>query len=66
MPTRGNDTFGVGYHYNDVEAEKLVTTLGLNDSTQGSELFYDLARHHGGLSRDVRDRAAVKLTQSPV
>jgi len=43
IPTRDNDTFGVGYYYNRIEETRLFSPLGLGRSTQGFEAFYNVA-----------------------
>lgn len=43
IPTRHNDTFGAGYFYDSVQELRLSGLLGLMDSAQGFEAFYNLA-----------------------
>jgi len=43
IPARDNDTFGLGYYYNNIQTLRLSNILGLKDSTQGFECFYNIA-----------------------
>ena len=43
FPSRGDDTIGVGYFYNEIDDTALTSTLGVRSATQGAELFYDFA-----------------------
>jgi porin len=43
FPTRDNDTFGIGYYYNRVQTLNISSLLGLDNSAQGFEAFYNLA-----------------------
>jgi porin len=43
IPSRDDDTFGVGYYYNRIQTTRLFSALGLEDSTQGFECFYNVA-----------------------
>ena len=43
IPTRDNDTFGIGYYYNRVQKLRLSGILGLENSAQGFECFYNIA-----------------------
>ena len=43
VPYRDNDTFGIGYYYNSVQQGRLSGILGIEDSAQGFELFYNIA-----------------------
>jgi len=43
IPARENDTFGAGYYYSQVQTTRISGILGLEDHTQGFELFYNLA-----------------------
>jgi hypothetical protein len=40
---RPDDEFGVGYFYNDVELARLLEVLGVSDSAQGVEAYYNWA-----------------------
>ena len=40
---RDNDIFGVGYFYTETESGNIITAIGIDDSTQGAEVFYNLA-----------------------
>ena len=43
IPGRKHDFFGVGYYYNEVQTTRLSSAVGLDDSTQGLEAFYNIA-----------------------
>jgi len=43
IPTRDNDTFGVGYFYNQLQAGRLTTFLGVANYSNGFEAYYDVA-----------------------
>jgi porin len=43
IPVRDNDTFGIGYYYNRVQTLRLSGILGLENSAQGFECFYNIA-----------------------
>jgi porin len=43
IPSRENDCFGVGYYYNSIQTLRLSGLLGINDSAQGFECFYNVA-----------------------
>ena len=43
IPTRDNDTFGIGYYYNRVQILRISGILGLENSAQGFECFYNIA-----------------------
>jgi porin len=43
IPTRDHDVFGLGYYYNHIQGTTLFTVLGIKDSAQGFEGFYDIA-----------------------
>ena len=43
IPSRGDDTFGVGYYYNQIQTTRLFSVLGIENSTQGFECFYNIA-----------------------
>jgi porin len=43
IPSRDNDTFGLGYYYNSVQQTRLFSALGVKDSAQGFEGFYNIA-----------------------
>ena len=43
VPFRDNDTFGIGYYYNSGQSGMLLGILGVEDSAQGFELFYNIA-----------------------
>lgn len=43
IPGRGNDVFGVGYYYTSIQTRRLTSALGLRDSIQGVEAFYNIA-----------------------
>jgi porin len=43
IPSRDNDTFGIGYYYNSIQQLRLAGPLGLADSAQGFECFYNIA-----------------------
>jgi porin len=43
IPGRDNDLFGFGYFYTETESGNVLTTIGIENSTQGIEMFYNLA-----------------------
>jgi len=43
IPTRSNDVFGLGYFYNDFYNNNVTDNVGLEDHSQGGEVFYNLA-----------------------
>ncbi len=43
IPGRDNDLFGLGYFYTETEDGNLVTSVGIEDDTQGFEAFYNVA-----------------------
>ncbi len=43
IPTRDDDTFGVGFFYNAFEASRLFSALGVEDEALGVEAFYNIA-----------------------
>jgi porin len=43
IPTRDNDIFGIGYYYNRIQKLRLSGILGLENSAQGFECFYNIA-----------------------
>jgi porin len=43
LPSRDNDCFGLGYYYNRIQTLRLSDLLGIQDSTQGFECFYNIA-----------------------
>jgi porin len=42
IPSRPNDWYGVGYYYTSVQSGRLTDALGLDDYTQGAEIFYNI------------------------
>jgi porin len=43
IPSRDNDSFGIGYYYNSIQTLRISNILGIRDSSQGFEFFYNLA-----------------------
>jgi porin len=43
IPSRDNDTFGVGYYYTSLRSNRLSSFVGLEDESHGFEAFYNLA-----------------------
>ena len=43
IPSRHNDTFGIGYYYTSIQDTRLFSALRIEDSTQGFESYYDIA-----------------------
>jgi len=43
VPSRDDDTFGLGYFYNDIEESRFVSTVGAESSAQGFECFYEFS-----------------------
>lgn len=43
LPGRPDDIFGVGYFRNEVQTRRLTTLLGVQDSYEGYEAFYNIA-----------------------
>ncbi len=42
IPSRGNDTFGIGYFYNKMNTN-LVNITGITNAKQGAEAYYNIA-----------------------
>lgn len=43
LPGRSNDTYGLGYFYNDLQDPRALALLPLSDTTQGLEAYYNFA-----------------------
>lgn len=43
IPTRDNDTIGIGYYYTSIQSTRLNGIANPNDHTQGFEAFYNIA-----------------------
>ena len=43
IPGRDDDIFGLGYFYTDIEETRLGDVLGIDNHSQGFEVFYNLA-----------------------
>jgi porin len=43
IPTRNNDTLGIGYYFDRLQASRFSNRIGLEDSAQGFEAFYNIA-----------------------
>ncbi len=43
IPSRDNDTFGIGYYYTDIETGRILSALRVEDSAQGFESYYNIA-----------------------
>jgi porin len=43
IPSRDNDTFGVGYFYSSIQTGRLSGLIGVGDEAQGFETFYNCA-----------------------
>ena len=43
IPSRDNDTFGVGYFYTNIQTTRLSGIVGVENQTQGFEAFYNIA-----------------------
>ncbi len=43
IPRRGNDTYGLGYFYNDLQDPRSIALSELEGSAQGLEVYYNLA-----------------------
>lgn len=43
IPSRDNDTIGLGYYYNALQSDRIISAPGAGDSNQGLEAFYGLA-----------------------
>ena len=43
LPGRSNDTYGLGYFYNDLQDPRALAVLPLSDTTQGLEAYYNFA-----------------------
>jgi porin len=43
IPTRDNDTFGVGYYYTSIQRARIGGLLGIQAQGQGFEAFYNVA-----------------------
>lgn len=43
IPTRDNDTFGIGYFYIGLQPNRLTSTAAIDDEVQGFEAYYNIA-----------------------
>ena len=43
IPGRSNDTYGLGYYYNDLQDPRAIALILLKDTTQGLEAYYNVA-----------------------
>lgn len=43
IPTRQDDSFGVGWFYNSIQQTDFTGIVGIDDNSQGLEAYYDLA-----------------------
>src|SRR5262249_8707395 len=43
IPSRDNDTFGLGYYYNSIQSTRFFSVVGIENSAQGFEAFYNIA-----------------------
>lgn len=43
IPSRDNDTFGVGYYYTNFQETRFTNIAGIDDNGQGFEAFYNIA-----------------------
>jgi porin len=43
IPSRDNDTFGVGYYYTSFQSGRFTNLLNVDDEGQGAEAFYNIA-----------------------
>ena len=43
IPSRPSDEFGIGYFYNKINLARFLEVVGVNDSSQGVEAYYNLA-----------------------
>ncbi len=43
IPSRPNDTLGLGYYYNRNQTLRFLNILGIEDSSQGFECYYNIA-----------------------
>ena len=43
IPSRENDCFGLGCYYQSIETLRLSGVLGIENSAQGFECFYNIA-----------------------
>lgn len=43
IPGRGDDTYGLGYFYNSIQDPRSIALNRLGESTQGLELYYNIA-----------------------
>lgn len=43
IPSRDNDTFGIGYFYTELQSTRFSTLLNVADNTKGFEAFYNIA-----------------------
>ena len=64
IPSRDNDTFGVGCYYSGIQTTRLSGPLGIDDHTQGFEAFYNIAitpAAHLSLDAQVVDSPSTSL-----
>lgn len=55
IPGRDLDLFGIGVFHNEVQTRRLTALIGIEDSTQGFEAFYNIAlTPAAGLTLDVQ------------
>ena len=47
IPSRDDDTFGIGVGYVDFDAGPFLSALGIDDDAYGFETFYNIAVYRG-------------------
>lgn len=60
IPSRLNDTCGIGYYYSDIQTTRLTGFLGVTDHAQGFEAFYNIA-----LTRAAALTLDVQVVEAP-
>lgn len=69
IPSRDNDSFGIGYYYNSIQTLRISSLLGIKDSTQGFECFYNIAvtpASHLTLDLQIVKSASTRLETATV
>src|SRR4030095_12767778 len=64
LPSRDNDTFGLGYFYSSIQTARLSGIAGIKDQSQGFEAYYDIAitpAAHLTLDAQVVEAPSVRL-----
>lgn len=60
LPSRDNDTFGIGFYYTGIQTTLISGVIGIDDHAQGFEAFYNIA-----LTPAARLTLDVQVIKSP-